>query len=72
MKISGYFISEDQHLGVCRALDVLCVAMRQLKTANEKRGDEPDDYVVSCMEIVHEHIAEIMYNVVESDAQKVV
>lgn len=72
MKISGYFISEGQHLRVCRALDVLCVAMEKLKASNEKRGDEPDDYVVSCMEIVHDVIAETMYDVVDSDAEKTV
>ncbi len=66
MTVNGYFINEDQHLRVCRALDVLCLAMRYLRENNEKRGDEPDDYIVSCMEIVHETIAETMYDVTDN------
>ncbi len=70
MTVNGHFISEDQQLRVFRALDVLCLAMRYLRENNEKRGDEPDDYVVSCMEIVHETIAETMYDVVDSTETK--
>lgn len=70
--INGYFISEDQHLRVFRALDVLCVAMQRLREENEKSGGEPDDYVVSCMEIVCETIAETMYDVTDRKAQSAV
>ena len=70
MTVNGYFITEDQHLRVCRALDVLCLGMRYLRESNEKSGGEPDDYVVSCMEIVHETIVETMYDVTDNKAQK--
>lgn len=70
MTVNGYFINEDQQLRVFRALDVLCLAMRYLRANNEKRGDEPDDYAISCLEIVYETIAETMYDITDNKAQK--
>ena len=72
MTVKDYFISEDQQLRVFRALDVLCLAMRYLRESNEKRGEEPDDYAISCLEIVHETIAETMYDVTDRKAQSTV
>lgn len=72
MSIKGYFISEDQHLRVCRALDVLCVAIYHQRAENEKRDEEPQSYTISCLDIVHEIIAEIMYNVAENSIERTV
>lgn len=63
MTLDGYFINDEQHRYILRSLDVLCLAMKQLREDNEKRGDEPDDYIVSCMEVVHNIISETMFDV---------
>lgn len=68
--LDGYFINDAQHRDVLRALDVLCLAMKQLREDNEKRGDEPDDYIVSCMEVVHYCISEIMFDVLDCREQR--
>lgn len=70
MTLDGYFINDTRHRDVLRALDVLCLAMKQLREDNEKRGDEPDDYIISSLEIVHDNISEIMFDILDFREQR--
>ena len=70
MTLDGCFINDTRHRDVLRALDVLCLAMKQLREDNEKRGDEPDDYIISSLEIVHDNISEIMLDILDFREQR--